>query len=223
MYLLGGGAVIVVAAVAVIVFAVVSRDSGGSAASPNTKATDSAAQAVPATPYPAASEPTSEPAVTLVEFGDFQCSHCAQFALTIGRRVKDEFVSAGRIRFEFRHFAFIGEESFRAAEATECAREQGRFWDYHDIVFENWNTPNTGAYSDDNLKGFASRLGLDSSSFDACLDGGKHRDKVLSDRREGERLGVNSTPTLFLNGRKVEGVNYEELARLIELEIAAAE
>ena len=101
--------------------------------------------------------------VTLEEFGDFQCSHCVDFALGMGRQVKEEFVSTGRIRFVFRHYPFIGEESFRAAEGTECAADQGKFWEYHDIVFENWKGVNEGHFSDDKLKGFARTLGLDSA------------------------------------------------------------
>ena len=213
--------------VAVIIAAVISRDPGGAALGEDTVASAASSSDVvadAASPSPSAPEPESAPAVTLVEFGDFQCSHCQAFALGIGRRLKDEFVNAGRIRFEYRHFSFIGEESFRAAEASECAADQGKFWEYHDTVFENWDTPNTGAYSDDNLKGFASRLGLDRGAFDSCLDSGKYRGKVDDDIREGERLGVNATPTLFLNGRKVEGAaTYDDFAQLIESEISAAE
>ena len=161
--------------------------------------------------------------VTLEEFGDFQCSHCAQFALGMGKQVKEDFVNTGRIRFLFRHFPFIGEESFRAAEATECARDQDKFWEYHDTVFENWDGVNQGAYSDDNLKGFASRLQLDRDAFDSCLANGKYRGKVEEDLQLGERMGVNSTPSLFLQGRRIQVADYSDLAALIESAIEAAQ
>ena len=118
---------------------------------------------------------------------------------------------------------FIGEESFRAAEATECARDQDKFWEYHDTVFENWNGVNKGAYSDDNLKRFASSLQLDRDVFDSCLANGKYRGKVEEDVQLGERQGVNSTPSLFLQGNRIQVGSYSELAQLIEAAIAAAQ
>ena len=231
-YLLIGGGVLVVAAVAVIVFAALSRDSGTDPAVPvavqdrPTPATAQDAAAAPSAPSPVptqAEAAATAPLVTLEEFGDFQCSHCAQFALGMGRQLKKDFVDKGRIDFVFRHFPFIGEESFRAAEATECARDQDKFWEYHDTVFENWDGVNKGAYSDDNLKGFASSLQLDRGAFDSCLDGGKYRGKVEEDFQLGERMGVNSTPSLFLQGRRIRVADYSELAGLIESAIAAAQ
>ncbi len=214
---------LVVAAVAVIVFAALSRDSGTDPVTP-VAAQGAAADASEPTPAPAQDDAAATvPLVTLEEFGDFQCSHCAQFALGMGRQLKKDFVDKGQINFVFRHFPFIGEESFRAAEATECARDQGRFWEYHDTVFENWNGVNKGAYSDDNLKGFATSLQLDRDAFDSCLDGGKYRGKVEEDFQLGERMGVDSTPSLFLQGRRIRVADYSELAGLIESAIAAAQ
>ena len=222
---------LVVAAVAVIVFAALSRDSGADPVTPvavqdeptPVAAQDAATTPSEPTPAPTQAEAAVVPLVTLEEFGDFQCSHCAQFALGMGKQLKKDFVDKGRINFVFRHFPFIGEESFRAAEATECARDQDRFWEYHDTVFENWNGVNKGAYSDDNLKGFASSLQLDRGAFDSCLDGGKYRGKVEEDFQLGERMGVDSTPSLFLQGRRIRVADYSELAGLIESAIAAAQ
>ena len=230
-YLLIGGGVIVVAAVAVVLFAALGRDSGSDSAVPVAAQEDTGpaptqaaatSQSEPS-PAPTQDESAAAPLVTLEEFGDFQCSHCAQFALGMGRQLKKDFVSKGRIHFVFRHFPFIGEESFRAAEATECASDQDKFWEYHDTVFENWKGVNQGAYSDDNLKGFATRLQLDRDAFDSCLDSGKYRGKVEEDLHLGERLGVNSTPSLFLQGRRIQAADYNELAQLIESAIAAAQ
>ncbi len=229
--LIGGGVLVVAAAVAVILFAALGRDSAPDSAAEVTTQNEigpTSTQVVPVADDKPATTPTQEQPtveaalVTLEEFGDFQCSHCAQFALGMGKQLKEDFVNTGRIRFVFRHFPFIGEESFRAAEATECAADQGRFWEYHDTVFENWKGVNQGAYSDDNLKGFASRLQLDRDAFDSCLDSGKYRGKVEEDLHLGERLGVNSTPSLFLEGRRIQAANYSELAQLIESAIAAA-
>ena len=220
LYLVGGGVLVVAAAVAVIAVAALGR--GGEAPTEAGPGVDDGA--VTGAMATGTNTPGPKTAlVTLEEFGDFQCSHCVDFALGMGRQVKEDFVNAGRIRFVFRHYPFIGEESFRAAEATECAADQGKFWEYHDTVFENWKGVNEGFFSDDKLKGFASTLGLESASFDACLDDGKYRAKVVADVTEGERRGVRGTPALFLNGRRVQPTSYAELARLIEAEIAAAE
>lgn len=226
-YLLIGGGAIVAVAVAVILFAALGSDSQPetTAASPaqDTPA-DTGSQeqsATEAKPVPAPTQVVS--LVTLEEFGDFQCSHCAQFAVTIGKEIKRVYADTGRIKFVFRHFPFIGTESFRAAEATECAGDQGKFWEFHDIVFENWKGVNEGHYSDDNLKLFASSLRLDRSAFDSCFDSRKYLGKVQDDLRRGEQLGVQGTPTLFLDGKMLTPSSNEELVQLIESAIADAQ
>lgn len=222
--LLIGGGVIVAVAVAVILFAALGSDSQTEPPSPSTAQdtpADTGSQKQSSTDDKPAPAPAQEVSlVTLEEFGDFQCSHCAQFAVTIGKQIKAEFVDTGRINFEFRHFPFIGTESFRAAEATECAADQDKFWEYHDIVFENWKGVNEGHFSDDNLKLFAATLQLDRGAFDSCFDSSKYRDKVQADLRRGEQLGVQGTPTLFLNEKMITPSSYEELAQLIESAIA---
>ncbi len=223
-YLLIGGGVIVAAAVAVILFAALGSDSQTESSSPSTaqgSPVDAGSQEQSSAGDKPAPAPTQEVSlVILEEFGDFQCSHCAQFAVTIGKQIKQDFVDTGRINFEFRHFPFIGTESFRAAEATECARDQDKFWEYHDIVFENWKGVNEGHFSDDNLKLFASTLQLDRGAFDSCFDSGKYRGKVRADLRRGEQLGVQGTPTLFLDGKMLTPSSNEELIQLIESAIA---
>ncbi len=226
LYLFVGGGVLVAVAVAIIVFAAI-----GSDASPDSNVPAVAQVEHASTPSEAESgqapvqeEPVAKlPAVTLEEFADFQCSHCAQFAVGVGKQIKKDFVETGKIRFVFRHFPFIGEESFRAAEATECAADQNKFWEYHDTVFENWKGANEGHFSDDNLKLFASSLQLDRGPFDACFDSRKYLGKVEADLRRGEQLGVQGTPSLFLNGEMLAPTSYEELLQLIESAIADAQ
>ena len=226
-YLLIGGGVIVAVAVAVILFAALGSDSQPdtpTASSSQDTPADTGSQeqsATDAKPVPAPTQKVS--LVTLEEFGDFQCSHCAQFAVTAGKQIKQDFVDTGRIIFKFSHFPFLGTESFRAAEATECAADQGKFWEFHDVVFENWKGVNEGHFSDNNLKLFASALQLDRGEFDSCFDSRKYLGKVQGDLRRGERLGVQGTPTLFLNGKLLTPSSYEELAQLIESAIADAQ
>ena len=121
------------------------------------------------------------------------------------------------MRFVFRQFAFIGEESSWAAEATECANEQSRFWDYYDKLFEEQAGENVGAFSQENLKRFAADLELDTEKFNQCLDSGQYREKVRQETIQGQQEGVRGTPTLFVNGRLIEnGADYRALRTAVE-------
>ncbi len=223
LYLLIGGGALVAVAVAIIVFAAIGSDTSPDPEVPAVAQVEHASASSEAEPGQASESVAKLPAVTLEEFADFQCSHCAQFAVGVGKQIKKDFVDTGKIRFVFRHFPFIGEESFRAAEATECAADQNKFWEYHDTVFENWKGTNEGHFSDENLKLFASALQLDRGAFDACFDSGKYGGKVEADLRRGEQLGVQGTPSLFLNGEMLTPSSYEELIQLIESAIADAQ
>ncbi len=111
----------------------------------------------------------------------------------------------GNVQFGYVHFAFLGEESFWAAEASECADEQGKFWEYHDLLFNRQAGENQGAFNQDNLKQFATTLGLDATQFNACLDSGKYTDVVKREVAFAQQLGVQSTPSFVLNGQPVVG------------------
>jgi len=120
------------------------------------------------------------------------------------------------VRFVFRHFAFIGDESRWAAEASECANEQGRFWDYYDKLFEEQSGENVGTFGKENLKRFAAELGLDTERFNQCLDSGRYQTKVQQELIEGRQKGVRGTPTLFVNGQLIErGGDYQVLRAAI--------
>ena len=132
-------------------------------------------------------------------------------------------MAAGQVRFRYRHMAFLGPESIAAAEASECAAEQGRFWDFHDRLFAEQQGRDRGAYSTANLKGFAADLRLDSQAFNSCVDSGAAAARVKAETEEGRQKGVSRTPTLFVNGRKLEGVpSYEELLRTIQTALVPA-
>lgn len=116
----------------------------------------------------------------------------------------------------FQHMAFIGPESEWAAEGTECANAQGKFWEYHDKLFDNQGGENVGAFSKANLKRFAAEMKLDTAAFNACLDSDKYLAKVRADTAQSSSMGVNSTPTFFINGRMLEGApSYDQLAQLL--------
>lgn len=161
--------------------------------------------------------------VTLVEFADFQCPFCGKLFKETLPSVKENYVKTGKVRFIFRDFAFLGDESFRAAEAARCAGEQDKFWDYHDYLYGHQKGENQGAFSDDNLKKFAGILKLDQTSFDACLDSGKYRDLVEKESKAGQELGVTGTPTTFINGVAAAGaIPFSDLSKKIDAALSEA-
>ena len=121
------------------------------------------------------------------------------------------------MRFGYFNFAFLGDESQWSAEAAECASDQDAFWEFHDYLFSHQNGENQGAFSKDNLKGFAADMGLDTAAFNTCLDTGKYTQFVTDQTNIARQLGVSSTPTFALNGQPVVGaVTFDEFKTKIE-------
>ena len=166
--------------------------------------------------------------VQIVEFSDFQCPFCQRFTLETAPLVLDQFIETGRASLEYRHFSFLGPESFAAAEASECAREQNYFWDYHDLLFLRQGAENRGVYSSGNLKDFARELqevrtDFDLDEFDSCLDSGRMRSTVEQMTDEAGQLGVRSTPSFLINGQLVTGAQgIDAFGAAIEAAEAAA-
>ena len=155
--------------------------------------------------------------VLIEEYADYQCPYCGQFAQGAGEQILATYGDTGRVRFEYHNFAFIGAESVRAAEAAECANDQGAFWQYHDTLFLNQKGENQGTFSDAVLKQFAANLGLDQAAFNNCLDSGKYRDAIQTDRAEAAARNVTTTPTFFVNGQEVRGaLPFEQFQPYIE-------
>jgi protein-disulfide isomerase len=143
--------------------------------------------------------------VTLEVYADFQCPACGQFDRTSLKEIEDKYVKAGKVRVVFNHYAFIGDESTRAAEASECANDQGKFWEYADTLFNNQAGENQGAFADAKLEGFAQQLGLNMDQFKTCMGNRTHLAKIQTSTQNGSQRGINSTPTLFINGQMVRG------------------
>lgn len=137
--------------------------------------------------------------ITIVEFSDFGCGHCraAQEALA---QVKQEY--GDQVRIVYRDFPLEGpgSASFTAAQAAECADDQGAFWVMHDLLFEQ-----QPAFDRGSVRSYAASLELDVEQFDGCLQSEKYRDEILHDRDEGRSYGVSGTPTFFVNGRRLVG------------------
>jgi protein-disulfide isomerase len=151
----------------------------------------------------------ADASVTIVEFTDFQCPSCAQQHPVL-ERIVSEF--GNRVRLVVRDFPLSQHANARkAAEAAEAAREQGKYWEYIAVLFRNQS-----ALGVDNLKQYASELGLDRARFDASLDSGKFAEMVQRDVVDGHKLGVNGTPTFYVNGKRVSDRSYEGLKARIE-------
>lgn len=158
--------------------------------------------------------------VTMEEFSDFQCPFCGQFARQTSGKIIDEYVKTGKVRFVYRHFAFIGQESIWAGQAAECAGSQNRFWEYHDKLFASQAGENRGAFSRENLKRFARELGLDAGRFDRCLDNNETLERVRQDTEEGMSRQVRSTPTFFINDDPLLGaLPYENFKTAIDRQL----
>jgi protein-disulfide isomerase len=155
--------------------------------------------------------------VFIIEFSDYQWPYCGQFATDAGRLIDEQYVQTGKVRFGYWNFAFLGEESAWAAEAAECAADQGKFWEYHDILWVKLGQENKVAFSKDNLKTFATELGLDAGRFNECLDTGKHTQLIAQDTQLAQQIGVQSTPSFVVNGAPLVGAQpFEKFKSLIE-------
>lgn len=127
------------------------------------------------------------------------------------------------MRFEYKQFAFLGAESLWAAEAAECANEQGQFWAYHETLFANQQGENRGAFERDALKNMAVALGLEPEAFNECLDSGKYRSHVQAERADAQARNVRLTPTFIINGELVEGLlPFAQLQSRIETALSQA-
>ncbi len=147
--------------------------------------------------------------VTIVAFTDYQCPSCAAMHPTLERLVTEY---SGKVRLVTRDFPLSQHtEALKAAEAAEAAREQGKYWEYIHILLRNQS-----ALTVDKLKGYATELALDQTRFDAALDSGKFSESVQRDLEDGMKLGINGTPTIFINGRRVSAKSYEDLKTTID-------
>jgi protein-disulfide isomerase len=135
--------------------------------------------------------------VTIVEFSDYQCPFCRQFVSTTLPALKSAYVDSGKARYVFRDFPIdnIHPQARKAAEAAHCAGDQGKYWEMHDLLFQNQQ-----ALAPEQLPHYAKRLGLDAAAFSACLDSAKHAGAVQQNYGEGAAAGVRGTPS-FIVGR----------------------
>jgi len=161
--------------------------------------------------FNAAGDPNAP--ITITEYSDYQCPYCKRFSDETEQQLVETYAAGGQIRFIYRSFGlFIGPESQAAAEAAYCAGDQGKFWEFHDILFANHTGENAGDYTNRKLQAFAETLGLDTTAFNSCLDSGKYKQRVTQDGIDGQAAGINATPTFVMTYT----VNGETKSKIIE-------
>lgn len=170
----------------------------------------------------------AEAAVPVLVFSDFTCPGCGAFAQYIEPQIKAEFVETGKIRYVYYDFPLGGDaghkHGFLAARAARCAGDQGKFWEYHDVLFARqgeWASVRNAPLTQ--LEKYAELLALDGRAFESCLKSEMHADVVTANRILGDRLGVGATPTVFIGSRSIPaGLSYEEVRTLIQRELGEA-
>lgn len=150
--------------------------------------------------YPVLGDPNAK--LTIVEFADFQCPFCGKFFKEVYPTIKSKYIDTGKIKFVYMDYAFLGQESKDAAEAAKCAAEQGKFWEYHDEIYNNQKGENQGTFNTTALRGFAQKLGLDLAKFNQCVADTKYDKSIEDEMVLGSKYGISGTPG-FLIGKKV--------------------
>jgi protein-disulfide isomerase len=159
--------------------------------------------------------------VTIVEFSDFQCPYCQRAAQTV-TDLKKKY-GKSKIKVAFRHFPLpMHREAIPAAEASECVKEQGadKFWKFHDVVFAKQE--NQAKLGESDLAGYAKAAGANVDKFNECFKAHKYADAVQKDMQYGEKIGVKSTPTFFVNGNMIAGAQpIDAFSDIIDEELEA--
>jgi protein-disulfide isomerase len=170
--------------------------------------------------------------VTMIEYGDYQCPYCGEefFAQTEPLIVQN-YVNTGKVRFVFRDFAFLGPESTAAANAAQCANDQGKLWAYHDALYtgkvaddKKGGGENDGYFSAAQLVKLGQQIGIsDMTKFTGCVQNSSNASVVSQGQADAASQGVNSTPTFYINGTQVLGAQpFGQFQTIIEAALAAA-
>jgi len=155
--------------------------------------------------------------VVIHEYADFQCPSCGAFARSIEPQIRAAYIDTGIARLVWHDFAWIGQESRDAANAARCAGDQGKFWEFHDALYQNQAGENAGAFSKDRLKAFGDGLGLEPEAFHGCVDAGTYSNAVQADFADVRQSGFNGTPTFVIGDQRIVGAQaFEVFAGAIE-------
>ena len=146
--------------------------------------------------------------ITIVEFGDYQCTFCYKFHDETMKKIDQKYIKAENVNFVYRDFPLNGPQSILASEASYCAQKQNKFWEYHNALYDNWGGENTGWITKNVLLGFANDVKLDLDSFSQCLENSEFKQKVLDNEQFAREIGIDATPSFLI-------FNDSELYRII--------
>ena len=146
--------------------------------------------------------------ITIVEFGDYQCTFCYKFHDETMKKIDQAYIKAENVNFVYRDFPLNGPQSILASEASYCAQKQNKFWEYHNTLYDNWGGENTGWITKNVLIGFANDIKLDLDSFSQCLENSEFKQKVLDNEQFAREIGIDATPSFLI-------FNDNELYRII--------
>ena len=164
--------------------------------------------------------------ITVVEYTDFQCHYCQQFALEIAPLIDQYYIRTGKARFVIKPVVAFGDESRLAAEASECAAEQNQFWPYYHALMRLGLSSSIEDFTVEKAKELAQQLGLNMTFFNESLDSGKYKDKVLQDDTEARNVGFEYIPAFFVNGVQADMIveeSFEEFSRILDAELERLE
>lgn len=205
---IGAVSVAVILALALIIIPQLGKDGPG-----EIKAANASAAGLPSNGN-VLGEPNAP--VKVVEWGNYQCPFCGIFARETQDQLINDYVKTGKATFEFRNFAFNGQESYDSAAAALCAQDQGKFWEYHDTLYLNQHGENQGAFSRDRLKQMARTVGLNTEKFNQCLDSDAHANQVKTEQNDALNAGAKGTPTFAVNGQIIAYNGYGSLKTAID-------
>jgi len=154
--------------------------------------------------------------VTIIEFSDFECPFCTRWYSQTLPQIQTEYIDTGKVKLVYRDFPLgFHPNAQKAGEAAECAKNQDKFWEMHDMLFESGVEGGVQSF-----KGYAGTLGLDQATFDECLDSGEEEAEVKADMKDGQSYGVTGTPGFFINGIKLVGAQpFAAFQQIIESEL----
>jgi protein-disulfide isomerase len=163
--------------------------------------------------------------ITLIEFGDYQCHFCNVHFHNTEHNLLENYIETGKVKMIFKDFTIIGPDSINAAHGAHCADDQGKFWQYHDILYNNWTGENNGWASSDNLLRFAQEIELDVDQWSDCMIDEKHSKTIVDSNKDARDLGITGTPAFFVIGpdnkiTKISGAQpYENFENIFNLEL----
>jgi protein-disulfide isomerase len=163
--------------------------------------------------------------ITLIEFGDYQCHFCNVHFHNTEHNLLENYIETGKVKMIFKDFTIIGPDSKNAAHGAHCADDQGKFWQYHDILYNNWTGENNGWASSDNLLRFAQEIELDVDQWSDCMIDEKHSKTIVDSNKDARDLGITGTPAFFVIGpdnkiTKISGAQpYENFENIFNLEL----